>query len=61
MNFTGYGINNDVGPIDDPGRRTLRYTGLNKIPTRSECYSYYKPNDPLPTINETEASKASMV
>ena len=59
--FVGYGINNDVGPKDDPGRRTLRYTGLNKIPTRSECYSYYKPNDPLPTINETEASKASML
>ena len=54
----GYGDNN----VDGPNQYgSLRYTGLNKIPTISECFPYWKnafPNLPVPSsIKETEPSK----
>ena len=56
--FKGYGDNN----VDGPNQYgSLRYTGLNKIPTISECFPYWKnafPNLPVPSsIKETEPSK----
>ena len=44
----GYGDNNVNGPNQ---YGSLRYTGLNKIPTISECFPYWKnafPNLPVP-------------
>ena len=56
--FKGYGDNN----VDGPNQYgSLRYTGLNKIPTISECFPYWKhvfSNFPVPSsIKDTEPSK----
>ena len=52
----GYG-KNDASEAGD----FLRFTGMNKIPTISECYAHFYPNErgaPRPSsINETKPSK----